>query len=100
MVAGTVQGARSSCSYRFDAGKVVRIMDQGNFSQPPLETTQSEKLVSVVVPSYNHALFVESTLRSIFRQTLAPAQLLVIDDGSTDDSPYIIERVLRDCPFE
>lgn len=55
--------------------------------------------VSVVVPSYNHAPFVEATLRSIFRQTRAPARLLVIDDGSRDGSPQIIARVLNDCPF-
>jgi alpha-1,3-rhamnosyltransferase len=55
--------------------------------------------VSVVVPSYNHGKFVESCLRSIFAQTLRPAKLLVIDDGSTDDSTSIIESVLRDCPF-
>jgi alpha-1,3-rhamnosyltransferase len=55
--------------------------------------------ISVVIPSYNHARFVQSTLRSIFRQTLAPAKLLVIDDGSTDDSPRIIDATLKDCPF-
>lgn len=55
--------------------------------------------VSVVVPSYNHARFVAQTLRSIFKQTHAPAELLVIDDGSTDYSPRIIERALDDCPF-
>jgi alpha-1,3-rhamnosyltransferase len=52
------------------------------------------------VPSYNHAPFVEKCLRSIFKQTLAPKKLLVIDDGSRDDSPKIIERVLKDCPFD
>lgn len=55
--------------------------------------------VSVVVPSYNHAPFVEATLRSIIKQTLWPAELIVIDDGSSDGSPQIIERVLDDCPF-
>ena len=55
--------------------------------------------VSVVVPSYNHAQFIEATLRSIMKQTLRPAELIVIDDGSSDDSPAIIERVLNDCPF-
>jgi alpha-1,3-rhamnosyltransferase len=55
--------------------------------------------ISVVVPSYNHALFVERCLHSIFRQTRPPDQLLVIDDGSTDASPEIIERALADCPF-
>src|SRR5688572_31576592 len=55
--------------------------------------------VFAFVPSYNHAPFVEECLRSIFAQTLPPRKLLVIDDGSKDDSPAIIERVLKDCPF-
>ena len=61
--------------------------------------TQARPRVSVVVPSYNHARFVADCLRSIFRQTHAPAELIVIDDGSTDDSARVIERALRDCPF-
>lgn len=55
--------------------------------------------ISVVVPSYNHAAFVEQSLGSILRQTHPPAELLVIDDGSTDDSPRHIDRVLGQCPF-
>jgi alpha-1,3-rhamnosyltransferase len=55
--------------------------------------------VFVVVPSYNHAPFVADCLRSIFKQTLRPSKLLVIDDGSKDDSPNLIDSVLRDCPF-
>lgn len=55
--------------------------------------------VSVVVPSYNHAQFIETTLRSIIKQTLPPAELIVIDDGSTDNSVSVIERVLNQCPF-
>ena len=56
--------------------------------------------VFVLVPSYNHAPFVEKCLRSIFKQTLPPKKLLVIDDGSRDESVRVIQRVLRDCPFE
>ena len=56
--------------------------------------------VFAFVPSYNHAPFVEKCLRSIISQTLAPKKLLVIDDGSNDDSPRIIERILKDCPFD
>jgi alpha-1,3-rhamnosyltransferase len=37
--------------------------------------------VSVLIPSYNHAPFIERTLRSVFRQTLPPDKLMVIDDG-------------------
>ncbi len=56
--------------------------------------------VFAFVPSYNHAPFVEKCLKSIIKQTLSPKKLLVIDDGSKDDSPCIIERVLNDCPFD
>src|SRR3712207_3437086 len=69
-------------------------------SQPlPALRAGASARVSVVVPSYNHAAFVEKSLRSIFRQTLHPAKLLVIDDGSADDSPRVIEKTMRDCPF-
>ncbi|MGI8494132.1 MAG: glycosyltransferase family A protein [Pyrinomonadaceae bacterium] len=56
--------------------------------------------VFAFVPSYNHAPFVEKCLKSIFKQTLPPKKLLVIDDGSKDNSPKIIERILKDCPFD
>lgn len=55
--------------------------------------------VTVVVPSYNHAAYVEACLRSIFAQTHRPAKLLVVDDGSKDGSPAIIEATLKDAPF-
>lgn len=55
---------------------------------------------SVLIPSYNHAPFVERCVKSIIKQTLKPKKLLVIDDGSRDDSPKIIERILQNAPFE
>ncbi|HMQ04892.1 MAG TPA: glycosyltransferase family A protein [Pyrinomonadaceae bacterium] len=56
--------------------------------------------IFVVVPSYQHSAFVGRTLRSIFRQTLEPRKLLVIDDGSNDGSPALIEKELAHCPFD
>jgi len=67
-------------------------------TKPSAPETTDEATVSVVVPSYNHAPFIEKTLRSVFAQTLPALELIVIDDGSRDDSPQIIERVLRDSP--
>lgn len=52
------------------------------------------------VPSYNHAPFIEQCLTSIIKQTLQPRKLLVTDDGSKDDSPKIIEKILKKCPFD
>jgi alpha-1,3-rhamnosyltransferase len=68
-------------------------------SQHSSQDSADEARVSVVVPSYNHAPFVAAALRSIFAQTHAPARLLVIDDGSRDGSPQVIEAALKDCPF-
>jgi alpha-1,3-rhamnosyltransferase len=73
-------------------------MDQHE-SHHQVTTPIHQARVSVVVPSYNHAPFIENTLRSIFNQTLTANELLVIDDGSADGSPGIIEKVLKDCPL-
>ncbi|MGI8639928.1 MAG: glycosyltransferase family A protein [Pyrinomonadaceae bacterium] len=62
--------------------------------------SNNKQEVFVFVPSYNHAPFVEKCLKSIIKQTLSPKKLLVIDDGSKDDSPKIIEKVLKNCPFD
>lgn len=56
--------------------------------------------ISVLVPSYNHAPFIGRTLKSVFAQTLKPEKLIVIDDGSKDESIEIIERALIDSPVE
>lgn len=55
--------------------------------------------VFVMVPLRNHAKYIERCLRSIFAQTLHPVKLVVIDNGSTDGAPDVVERVLKDCPF-
>jgi len=48
--------------------------------------------ISVVVPSFNQAHFIEATLRSILDQNYGNLELVVIDGGSTDGSQAIIER--------
>ncbi len=65
-----------------------------------MNSAAGNQKIFAFVPSYNHAPFVEKCLKSIIKQTLSPKKLLVIDDGSKDDSPRVIEKVLKDCPFE
>ena len=45
--------------------------------------------VSVVIPCYNHAHYLPDCLNSIFRQTVQPAEVLVVDDGSTDNTATV-----------
>jgi glycosyltransferase involved in cell wall biosynthesis len=56
-------------------------------------------LVSVVIPSYNHAGYIGRAMSSVFEQTYRNLELVVIDDGSADGSPEIIAKLLEQCPF-
>ncbi len=60
---------------------------------------QPHATVSVVLPSYRHAAFVAQAIASVRAQTRPPDELIVIDDGSGDDSVAIIGAALADCPI-
>lgn len=51
--------------------------------------------VSVVVPLYQHARYVGAALESVLAQTAPPQEIIVLDDGSTDDGAAVAERALR-----
>lgn len=51
--------------------------------------------VSVILPVYNAQDFLEESVRSILDQTLIDFELLLINDGSTDDSTQIIKRFAK-----
>ena len=57
-------------------------------------------LVTVVVPSYRHAPYVEACIRSIASQDYPSVQLVVVDDGSDDGSPEIVRRLGEELGFE
>jgi len=56
-------------------------------------------LVSVVIPCYNHEPYVEEALRSVFSQSYPNIEVIVIDDGSSDQTVTRIEQVLKESPF-
>ena len=51
--------------------------------------------ISVVCPTFNSALFVENTLASVLTQKLPPHELIISDDGSSDNTVEVVENYLR-----
>ena len=49
-------------------------------------------LVSVIVPTYNRECFLVEAMDSVWVQTYRPIELLVIDDGSTDNTRKVVEK--------
>lgn len=56
-------------------------------------------LLSVIVPNYNHERFLPACLEALAQQSVPALEILVIDDGSTDDSVSVIERLARSHPI-
>lgn len=49
-----------------------------------------EPLVSIILPSYNHEKYISATIESVLTQSYRKIELVIIDDGSTDDTWRII----------
>ena len=50
--------------------------------------------VSVVIPSYNHAPYIAQAIRSVLEQDRPVDELIIVDDGSSDDSRAVIARTV------
>ncbi|KJU76095.1 glycosyltransferase [Pseudomonas sp. MDMC216] len=57
---------------------------------PKHDDLTGKPLVSVIIASYNHAPYIEASIRSVLAQSYPNIELLVVDDGSKDDS---VERI-------
>lgn len=49
-------------------------------------------IVSILTPTYNHGKYLEECISSVLNQSFEHWEMLILDDGSTDDTPVIAER--------
>lgn len=55
--------------------------------------SETKPLISIIIPAYNVAPFIDETLASVFAQTLTDYEVIVVNDGSPDTPEF--ERVIR-----
>jgi glycosyltransferase involved in cell wall biosynthesis len=63
-----------------------------------MASAKDSPLFSVLVPTYNHGRYVGAALDSLLSQTRPDWEALVVNDGSTDDTPQVIDAYARRDP--
>lgn len=63
--------------------------------------TNSNSIVSVVIPCFNQGVFLDQSLRSISEQTFSSWECIIVNDGSTDETGKVaMEWVQKDSRFK
>jgi glycosyltransferase involved in cell wall biosynthesis len=58
----------------------------------------SHHTVSVIIPVYNGAAFVREAVQSVVQQTRPPEEILLVNDGSTDESAQVLQEIAAQNP--
>jgi glycosyltransferase involved in cell wall biosynthesis len=59
----------------------------------------SDLSIVAIIPLYNGARWIEQSIKSVLAQALPPDEFIVVDDGSTDDGPRVVERLAQRHPI-
>lgn len=62
--------------------------------------SQEDKVVSVIMPVYNGAAYIQRGIQSVLGQTYKALELIIVNDGSKDNSKEIVDQIIREKPSE
>tara|TARA_B100001063_G_C16690804_1_gene516947 strand:+ start:379 stop:1185 length:807 start_codon:yes stop_codon:yes gene_type:complete len=51
--------------------------------------------ISVILPSYNSELFISTTINSLINQSVNPNEIIIVDDGSTDNTCKVVSAIIK-----
>ncbi len=95
-VARLLEGAPTAAVRVASAVRAGAEFDFGRYAARLLqEAMPGLARISAVVPNYNHARHLEERLASVFGQTHPVAEVILLDDASTDDSLAVVRRVAQ-----
>jgi len=55
--------------------------------------SESDCSIVAIIPLYNGAKWIDGAIRSVLSQTLQPDEIVIVDDGSSDSGPKVVERL-------
>ncbi|MHC4593037.1 MAG: glycosyltransferase family 2 protein, partial [Planctomycetota bacterium] len=90
---------RTACTARGDMEAIRRAMDYWPMKGDVHWMAEGFEpgLVTVVIPTHNRAQLLAQALASVQAQTYRPIELIVVDDGSTDDTPDLMQGWAQEC---
>src|SRR2546428_13477721 len=56
------------------------------------------ELVTTIIPVYNRSLMLKEAASSVLAQTYRPLEIIIVDDGSTDDTPAMCHNLAKQNP--
>ena len=67
--------------------KVIKFPEKNRLTDP---------LITIITPTYNREVMVQTTIQSVINQTFRNWELIIIDDGSTDNTETVVKKYLDD----
>ena len=74
----------------------IRLATETEEREAPVSRERAEPVVTVVIPTYNRAKFIRRGIESVLAQTMPHWKLLIVDDGSNDNTDKVVGTYLSD----